>query len=350
MKDLNKYLKTIDAETFEEDAQSFKDLIINQGKIKINGDGFVLNYYKEDDKLCLVRFNGEGNLTHSFLKDNIISNKYFKNKNINIERYNLQLENNNFKINIINKNMGKIAEQRIYFDYINKEFKKVFDGSFKDGFYYYKNNKRDFTDNVIFSEGVADAMLFLQNLEESGINTDTFAIVCSLTDNNMINVFNQFKEVADLRDSKKIYYLIDNDENNLGLNTYLKIKELNNSYDILPVLSYKNGIKDFCDIYNNDKVMLNEVNDNVKKFLNNQAFILNICYNNIIEDFDNKSIFINNTIIKSIIKSFEVYNNFNIDTYKDKDYINLLRRLSNNVSYYDYDYEEIIKKVKQYFN
>ena len=329
----------MDQETFEKDAIDIKKMLIANGNKK-NGDGYIVNYYNFEDKIHLVKLNGTGNLTYSFNKDKVI----------NIEKFiNIKNENNNFKIPIFDNSFTKISEQRIYFDYQEKEFKKVFSGTFKNVFYYYKKNTEISVNSIIFSEGVADSMLMLQNLEEVGINTSDFCIVSALSDSNMINVFNNISLLPKFENTKKIYYLIDNDKNNVGLNTYLKIKELNTKFEILPILSYNNDLKDFCDIYNfDDKTFLNEINNNIKDFNDNKMLILNVCYNNINVDFNKNSNFITNTIIKSIIKSLTIYNNnYNFD---DKDFIKLLNKISKSTDFYDFDYKNIIEKIKQFLN
>ena len=133
------------------------------------------------------------------------------------------------------------------------------------------------------------------------------------------------------------------------MSKFLKIKELNTKFEILPILSYNNDLKDFCDIYNfDDKTFLNEINNNIKDFNDNKMLILNVCYNNINVDFNKNSNFITNTIIKSIIKSLTIYNNnYNFD---DKDFIKLLNKISKSTDFYDFDYKNIIEKIKQFLN
>lgn len=342
---LKNYFKYMTQETLDNDANDIK-IMLNQKHNKINGDGFIVNYYENDDKICLVKMgNNSETLTHTFKKKTfdksiLNNNKYFENKGIFINTFNnIELLYNNFKIPLFNTDFKKVAEQRIYYDYKTLTFKKCFENSPKDNFYFFGSKNAT---KSIFCEGVADALLFYQNLK----NKDDVCIICPMADNNMLNVFNKLNDINN--NITHIYYLVDNDENNVGIDKANLILNENKKYKIMLIKSNENNIKDFCDIYKSNKKHLNSILDNVIDFNNDKIFI---DYNNLNDlklIIDNNINSFNNTLIKIIINKFTLSKSIKIDDNDKQQIKEIFVKISDFLEFYDFDYDNIINKITQY--
>lgn len=361
-----KYFKYMTQQELDNDAFDIKDFLISKPNNKFYGDGFCANYYEDTNKISITKMNGDKLLVYSFDKktsSNNVTNMYFFNKNIHDANlvYNIKLENNNFKIPLFNSKLEKVAEQRIYYDYKTSEYKKVFENSTKNNFYYY--NEINTVNEVVFSEGVADALCFRQFIENKNIG-----VMCAMTDSNMQNCFDTLINLN--KNIKIVYYLIDKDFNinenlnNLGLKTFLKIKQKyeNSEFVILPILSNnelinndKYVIKDFCDIYKNDRQQLEYIKKNINDLKNGKIFTTKNNIDYLIECLNNNKN-MTNEIIKVLIKSLQLYkitvdnkktmvNNIQL---KNENVYEFLSDLSKQIDFYDFDYNDIIAKTLQY--
>ena len=256
-------------EYVQENFEEFKKQLLNHGSNDIN-DGkfhsktahnkFTINYFENSENngnpcIYIKNYKNEDE-SFSVYQNSLESphlspiNPYFSKKFIDINDFpNIELKNreyngntykSNFFIPIYDADFKRVGSQIIYWNKASERKEISNEGQISNNFYYHGNKQSSI---IVIAEGITTLLAF------ASISYDpSMLYVCSFGVENIENVLHVLLNNNPLISA--IYYLIDNDKNQVGQN---KFKEINKKYEkdniiLYPIISPYEG-NDFCDDY-----------------------------------------------------------------------------------------------------